>query len=170
MKEETNNEVSRRKFFTKLSLGLGAVAAAAVAIPVIGALIGPLLEKKQETWRSLGKTSDFEMGTTTLVNFENADPAPYAGITAKSGAWLRKNAEEDFIAFSVNCSHLGCPVRWEKEAELFMCPCHGGVYYKDGTVAAGPPPRHLTQYKVRVYNGQVQLLTAPLPLTSLNAS
>jgi menaquinol-cytochrome c reductase iron-sulfur subunit len=46
-----------------------------------------------------------------------------------------------------------------------MCPCHGGVYYKDGTVAAGPPPLPLPRYPVRVVNGDVQIQTSPIPIT-----
>ena len=170
MSNETNKGISRRHFLMKVGLGLGSVAAAAVAIPVIGALLAPLLENKQRVWRSVGKLDDFKIGGTSLVKFINADPKPYAGVTAKTAAWLRRNSENQFTAFSVNCTHLGCPVRWEQEAQLFMCPCHGGVYYKDGSVAAGPPPKELTQYAVRIYNGEVQILTSPLPITNINAS
>jgi menaquinol-cytochrome c reductase iron-sulfur subunit len=170
MNNETKHEISRRNFLMKVGLGLGGVAATAVAIPVIGALLAPLLQKKKQSWRTVGVIDDFTIGSTSLVKFINSDPVPYAGVTAKTAAWLRRNAENDFIAFSVNCTHLGCPVRWEPEAELFMCPCHGGVYYKDGSVAAGPPPKELTQYAVRVYNGEVQIQTAPLPLTNINAT
>jgi menaquinol-cytochrome c reductase iron-sulfur subunit len=170
MSYETNKEISRRNFLMKLGVGLGSVAAAAVAIPVIGALLAPLLENKQRVWRTVGKLDDFKIGGTSLVKFVNADPVPYAGVTANTAAWLRRNSENQFTAFSVNCTHLGCPVRWEQQAQLFMCPCHGGVYYKDGSVAAGPPPKELTQYAVRIYNGEVQILTSPLPITNINAS
>jgi menaquinol-cytochrome c reductase iron-sulfur subunit len=61
---------------------------------------------------------------------------------------------------------LGCPVRWLPDADLFMCPCHGGVYYKDGKVAAGPPPRPLVKYPVRLRNGQVEIRTSPLPIST----
>jgi menaquinol-cytochrome c reductase iron-sulfur subunit len=61
---------------------------------------------------------------------------------------------------------MGCPVRWLPDAELFMCPCHGGVYYTDGTVAAGPPPKPLVRYEVRVVNDQVQIKAAALPITT----
>jgi menaquinol-cytochrome c reductase iron-sulfur subunit len=47
-----------------------------------------------------------------------------------------------------------------------MCPCHGGVYYEDGSVAAGPPPRGLYQYPVRVNNGQVEIMASPIPITT----
>lgn len=169
MKNESHSEISRRKFLMKISLGLGSLAAAAVAVPVVGALLAPLLEKQQQKWRKVGSVKDFPVGDTTLVKFINADPKPYAGITAKSAAWIRRNTETDFVAFSANCTHLGCPVRWEHDAELFMCPCHGGVYYKNGTVAAGPPPKPLPQYEVRLYKDEVQVKTAPLPITNITA-
>ncbi len=95
---------------------------------------------------------------------------PWAGVTARSAAWLRRVEQDEFIAFSVNCRHLGCPVRWVPGAELFMCPCHGGVYYKDGSVAAGPPPAPLKRYPVRVANGVVEIQADPLPLTSTGAT
>jgi len=49
---------------------------------------------------------------------------------------------------------------------LFMCPCHGGIYYKDGTVAAGPPPKPLYRFAVRVVDGTVQIRSAPVPITT----
>ncbi len=168
MKEETAGEISRKNFFMKIALALGSVTALIIAIPVVGALLAPLLEGKEDEWRKVGLVSDFAAGTTKLVSFINSDPKPYAGVTARSAAWLRKDSDNKFTAFSVNCTHLGCPVRWEATAELFMCPCHGGVYYKDGTVASGPPPKELTQYPVRVFKSEVQIKTEPLPLTKIS--
>ncbi|MBF9254043.1 Rieske (2Fe-2S) protein [Pontibacter sp. 172403-2] len=166
---ETGTEEDRRRFLMKLSLGLGGLAAAAAGIPVLGALLAPLLEKTGQTWRTVGTLRDFEIGTTSLIKYENPNPQAWAGVTAHSAAWLRRDSEKEFLAFSVNCTHLGCPVRWEQKADLFMCPCHGGVYYRDGTVAAGPPPNSLPQYAVRVKSGQVQIRTAPIPITNITA-
>lgn len=166
---ESEKKINRQKFFVKISLGLAGLSAAVASIPVISALIAPLLQQPKEKWRTVGKLTDFASGTTTLVTFENADPKPYAGVTAKSAAWLRKNDATNFIAFAANCTHLGCPVRWEAQAQLFMCPCHGGVYYKDGTVAAGPPPKPLTKYEVRINKDEVQIKTSPLHITNITA-
>jgi menaquinol-cytochrome c reductase iron-sulfur subunit len=158
--------LSRRQFLGRLSIAVGAVAAALVGVPIIGVLMTPLVKTTPETWRAVGKTDDFEVGKTVSVTFLDASPLPWAGVTAKTAAWLRRMSEQDFIAFSVNCTHLGCPVRWLQDAELFMCPCHGGVYYQDGAVAAGPPPSPLSRYPVRVQNGQVEIRTEPLPITT----
>jgi menaquinol-cytochrome c reductase iron-sulfur subunit len=47
-----------------------------------------------------------------------------------------------------------------------MCPCHVGVFYSDGTVAAGPPQHPLIRYPVRVNNGQVEIQSVPVPITT----
>lgn len=155
----------RRTLVARLSIGLGVVGAALIGVPVAGFLLAPLVESIARKWRAVGAVSDFQQGATVEVRFDDASSVPWAGVTGRTGAWLRHDADGRFIAFAINCTHLGCPVRWMPQAELFLCPCHGGVYYKDGTVAAGPPPRPLTQYPVRVRDGQVQILTSPTPIT-----
>lgn len=159
--------ITRKQFLTTISLTIAGCSAVVMAVPVVSALVAPLLESDEPLWRTVGRVDDFPVGGTTLVTFDNADPEAYAGELARSAAWLRRVDRGSFSAFAVNCSHLGCPVRWEENAQLFMCPCHGGVYYRDGSVAAGPPPKRLTEYKVRVHNSEVQLQTAPLPITSV---
>jgi menaquinol-cytochrome c reductase iron-sulfur subunit len=170
MNDEIKSEESRRNFIVKVSLGISGIAALAITVPVVGALLAPLLGKTVPQWVTVGAVNDFKPGTVTLVTFQNPDPQAFAGVTANTAAWLRKGLNNDFIAFAVNCSHLGCPVRWEENASLFMCPCHGGVYYHDGSVASGPPPRALSQYKVRIYKGNVQIQTGPIPITNLTAT
>lgn len=157
------NALDRRQFLAGLCLGLGAVGATIVGIPVIGFLLSPLVERPPEIWRPVGAVDQFQTGATTQVTFLDASPLPWAGIAAKTAAWLRREGPQEFVVFSIHCTHLGCPVRWLPDANLFMCPCHGGVYYKDGTVAAGPPPRPLARYTVRIVNGQVEILTSPIP-------
>ncbi len=154
----------RRRFLGRLSLVLSAAIGAVVTLPVIAFLLAPLTRKGPRVWRSVGPAEGFIIGQTVSVAFEDASPLPWAGVAGRTAAWLRRDGLERFTAFTVHCTHLGCPVRWVAEAELFLCPCHGGVYYADGTVSAGPPPRPLPQYPVRVRNGQVEILTSPIPL------
>ncbi len=155
-------EADRRGFLNRVSLLLAGTAGAIVAAPSLGFLLG--LRKVEPAWRSLGPVDKFQPGTTTLVAFTDPSPLPWAGVTAGTAAWLRRRQGDDFIAFSINCTHLGCPVRWLPDADLFMCPCHGGVFYNDGRVASGPPGRSLFRYPVRVNNGAVEILASPLPI------
>ncbi|MCA9233955.1 MAG: ubiquinol-cytochrome c reductase iron-sulfur subunit [Planctomycetales bacterium] len=163
---QTENVSDRRSFYVRLSLIASSVLMALMVLPGAGFILAPLLKKPLQKWRTVGKAKDFETGATVLVQFEDPSQEPWAGVTAKTAAWLRKVDASQFIAFSVNCRHLGCPVRWIEDATLFMCPCHGGVYYSDGTVAGGPPPEALARYQVRVRGENVQIRTAAVPLTT----
>jgi len=162
----TPEELTRRSFFAKLSFALGGLCAAMLGVPLVGFVVAPLFRKMPDSWIPVGKISDFEIGKTVNVPFPDPSPLPWAGITAKGAAWLRRESDDRFTAFSINCTHMGCPVRWLQDAELFMCPCHGGVYYKDGTVAAGPPPKPLIRYEVRISNGKVEIKSAAIPITT----
>ena len=94
---------------------------------------------------------------------EKAPARPWDGATANIPCWVRRQNGETFQVFAINCTHLGCPVRWFEESHLFMCPCHGGAFYQDGSHASGPPPRGLYQYKYKVENGQLWVRGGVLP-------
>lgn len=155
----------RRVFLARLSMVLAAIGALIVAIPVVGFILGPLFEKFPRVWRRVGALNDFKVGETVKVDFLDPSPLAWAGVTAKTAAWLRRTGEGSFVAFTLHCTHLGCPVRWIATADLFLCPCHGGVFYADGSVAAGPPPRPLPRVPVRVRDGQVEILASAVPLS-----
>lgn len=145
---------------------LSALIGGVITLPGIGFVLAPVFSQPKRVWRRVGNVSKFAVGKTVNVQFEDASADAWAGVTAKTGAWLRRETDEKFVAFSINCRHLGCPVRWVEDARLFMCPCHGGVYYADGEVAAGPPPGPLARYPVRVRDGFVEVETSALPLTT----
>ncbi len=56
--------------------------------------------------------------------------------------------DQGVAAFSRRCTDLGCLVSWNRERQQFLCPCHRGVYDKNGTNIAGPPPRPLDRFEV----------------------
>jgi len=41
------------------------------------------------------------------------------------------------------CTHLGCIPIWEKNKNIWKCPCHGGEFNASGKETFGPPPRPL---------------------------
>ena len=153
----------RRRFLTWFSVASGGLIGAMLGIPIVGYLLGPLIEKAPQQWRDVGAVGDFQPGQTKIVTFENTSPLVWSGQTAQTAAYLRRQGDDTFTALAIYCTHLGCPVNWQSDAGLFLCPCHGGVYYADGSVAAGPPPHDLYHYETRVVNGKVQILTGPIP-------
>jgi Rieske Fe-S protein len=150
-----------------VTVGVGGLAAAALGVPLVGFLFGAL-RKKPEEWISLGPISKFPKDETRLVTFENPIRQPWDGPIAHTGAFIRYEGLDDdkkprFLVLAVNCAHLGCAVSWFAQSGLFMCPCHGGVYYATGERASGPPPRGLFPYVWRVRDGQLEVQAPHYP-------
>ena len=156
--------VSRRKFLFKVSIAVNALVAAAIATPVIGYLLGPIRKKgAYNSWIELGQVSDYHEGETVLATYRNPNTDKWDGDTGNVACYVRRDAGDKFTVFAVNCAHLGCPVRWFPQSELFMCPCHGGVYYSNGDRAAGPPERGLFTYNHNVIGGKLMIDAGQMP-------
>lgn len=157
-------KTTRRNFLVTLGMALNAVAAALLAVPIIGYLGGALRRRKaDQAWIRLGALDDFPVGQTRLATYTNPFTTPWDGETAEIPCWVRRVASDRFQIFAINCTHLGCPVRWFPESGLFMCPCHGGVYYEDGQHASGPPPRRLYEYEYKLDGDQLLVKGGQLP-------
>ena len=164
--------VSRRNFMMGVGIALNAIVASAITVPVIAYLAGPLLGRRDRyhAWVDLGDVNDFPGGETTLVDFRNPFTNSWDGDTANLPAYVRSFPPGKFTVFAVNCAHLGCPVRWFSESQLFMCPCHGGAYYADGSRASGPPERGLFTYETKIENGRLFIHAGQMPTLSNRAS
>jgi len=158
--------LSRRRFFTKMGILFNGLVGAAIAVPVIGYLFSSITRGSEEgylSWVPLGKVSDFPEGETRLATFQSPYVMPTDGKTVETACWVRRIANDQFQVFAVNCAHLGCPVRWFPQSGLFMCPCHGGAYYRDGSRASGPPERGLFEYPYEVRDGLIRIKAGELP-------
>ena len=166
-----NNPLTRRSLLMKIGILLNGVVALAIATPVVGYLLGPIKRRSAYNhWISLGEVNQFPEGQTRLATFVNPNKTPQDGVTADTPCWVRRETGNTFQVFAINCAHLGCPVRWFPQSELFMCPCHGGVYYADGSRAAGPPERGLFEYQYKITKGQLHIFAGQLPTLSNEAS
>ena len=154
--------VSRRRFLSRITLALCGAIGVVVSAPIVAYLLSPLIRPTRQSWQGIGSTDNFKIGKTVQIALEDPSSLAWAGHTARTAAWLRRDSETSFTVFALNCTHLGCPVNWLEDARLFLCPCHGGVYNADGSVAAGPPPHPLLRYEVRVQNDQVEILARGL--------
>lgn len=158
--------VDRRGFLFKLGLAVNAVAATLFALPLIGYILAPMRKKAWQAWIPLGPAEGFPVGETRLATYRNPFTVPWDGVTADIPCWVRRISGSSFQVFAVNCTHLGCPVRWFPESGLFMCPCHGGAYYEDGKRASGPPPRGLFEYEYKIEGGQLVVRGGEIPTLS----
>jgi nitrite reductase/ring-hydroxylating ferredoxin subunit len=162
--------VSRRWLLFKASVALNGLVGMVLAVPVLRYLLAPW--KKDATfnsWTTLGPIDAFPIGETRIAYYRNAAQNPWDGQTDNIACYVRREAGRQFKVFAINCAHLGCPVRWFPQSQLFMCPCHGGVYYADGSRASGPPERGLFTYDWQIVSGQLQIDAGQMPTLSNTA-
>jgi len=160
------NVLSRRELFMKLGMLFNGVVAAALTAPILGFLLSSVTRGRANgylSWVPLGRVSEFPEGETRLATFRNPNVMPTDGKTVDTACWVRRIGGDQFQVFAINCAHLGCPVRWFPQSGLFMCPCHGGAYYRDGARASGPPERGLFEYPYKVQDGLVTIQAGELP-------
>ncbi|MDB4965785.1 MAG: Rieske (2Fe-2S) iron-sulfur domain protein [Myxococcales bacterium] len=169
---ENERPPSRRGMLLRLGLLINGAAAALLLTPVVRYLLAPARKqamRSDQAWVTLGPLEQFPEGQTRLATFTNPFRHPWDGETADIPCWVRHIRGNQFQVFAINCAHLGCPVRWFAQSALFLCPCHGGVYYEDGSLAGGPPPRGLWQYRHKIERGALVILAGRLPTLSESA-
>jgi menaquinol-cytochrome c reductase iron-sulfur subunit len=158
--------LSRRRVLMKLGILFNSAVGVILAVPIVRYVLSPVLRERKpgyESWLSLGMLDQFPEGQTRLATYRNPIANASDGETANIPCWVRNVGGGTYQVFAINCAHLGCPVRWFPQSGLFMCPCHGGVYYQDGSRASGPPERGLFEYHYKVDQGKLLIQAGAMP-------
>lgn len=168
---DSSRIVSRRWLLFKAGMALNGFVGIVLAVPVLRYLFAPWRnDTTYDSWISLGPASGFPEGQTRLAFYKNPAMNPWDGQTDNVACYVRNVSGNQFQVFAINCAHLGCPVRWFPQSQLFMCPCHGGVYYADGARAAGPPERGLYTYSWKIVAGELHIDAGRMPTLSNRAT
>src|SRR5256885_12199545 len=152
--------------FVKLGLLFSGLVSMLMGVPILGYVLSPIIRDRKgrdESWLSLGSVDQFPSGQTRLSTYRNPVANAWDGETANVACWVRRIDDTAFQVFATNCAHLGCPVRWFSQSGLFMCPCHGGAYYADGSRASRPPERGLFEDAYRVDRGMLLIRAGEMP-------
>ena len=156
-----SQELSRRKFLDAFVGAAAAVVAAALATPVVGYFLSPLLKKTAgKTTVPIARTSEVPIDIPTFFSYEEAIRDAWVTTTTSKGAWIVNKDGKNFIVYDPHCTHLGCPYYWNPEKQIFQCPCHGGDFDINGKVLAGPPPRPLDKLAFTIVDDTIQLITS----------
>lgn len=152
----SDGELDRRQFMGIATWAIGAIVAALYSVPAIAYLIGPALRRdEEEDWLFLGTTSRVELDTPTLFKTTVEREAGWIVNQEELTAYVLTEDGRNYVAMSNICTHLGCRVRWIEDQQQFFCPCHNGVFDKDGEVLEGPPPRPLDRFEVNVEGEEI---------------
>lgn len=141
--------ITRTRFLSGVAIAGGAVLSAAILVPIVGFAVSDSVKSPSTEWVDIGPVSNFPAQQTTGIAVTGQADGPDAR------AWVRNN-DGQLIAIWDRCSHLGCPVEYSKGGDNYVCPCHGSAFSSLGLVTAGPAPRPLDRFNVKVVgsNGQ----------------
>lgn len=156
MREES--DLSRRKFLEKVTMGIGGALTVLFGIPAAIFVVKPVLKKEEGSgWMRLGSISKVTPGTPTLFSLKVERETGWITDQDEIMVYVYTEDGRDYAVMSNICTHLACRVRWIEERQEFFCPCHNGVYDKQGNVLAGPPPRPLDRYEFKVENEDIYI-------------
>ena len=90
--------------------------------------------------------TQLQPGKPAEVVFHRSRVDGWKVIDEKTTAWVVKSDDQNVIAYTPACTHLGCAYHWDEQQKYFLCPCHTSAFSLDGKVIMGPAPRPLDRY------------------------
>jgi len=144
--------ISRRRFLSYASGVLSALIGFLLAVPLIRFYIGNTFTSSGERWLKIGDIKDIKLNQPNLFNAGHVKQDGWRQTMQQESVYVVRRPDNSYNVFSYTCTHLGCPVHWDDEVQLFLCPCHDGGFNIDGTVAKGPPPRPLDKLEHKIDN------------------
>jgi len=152
---QPQNGIGRRRFYLACIYGLPALIGAALSLPAAVYLLFPPRAKKNEEWVDAAKVGDLPLKAPEEVVFRRNRVDGWKVLSEKTTAWVVKMSDREIVAYTPQCTHLGCAYRWDEQKQYFICPCHTSAFGLDGKVLTGPAPRPLDRYQTRVDNGRL---------------
>jgi menaquinol-cytochrome c reductase iron-sulfur subunit len=152
-----NSGTTRRGFYMVAIYGLWGIITAALGLPALIYLFVPPKARKQNEWVEAGDISQLMPGMPVEMFFRRNRVDDWKVTSEKTSAWVVKMPNEQIVAYSPACTHLGCPYHWEQTKNEFICPCHNSVFALDGKVVDGPAPRPLDRFETKIQGKQLLL-------------
>jgi cytochrome b6-f complex iron-sulfur subunit len=80
------------------------------------------------------------------------------GITPflKSDLYIYKSAKTIQV-YDAHCTHMGCIIHFDKDANVFNCPCHKSRFDAEGHKLRGPAKRDLNRVTYEVKNNTLMI-------------
>lgn len=148
---------TRRSFYVGAIYTIWAVISAALGAPAALYLLLAPKTRTSEQWIDAGNVSKLAAGQPVEMVFRRNRTDGWKVVSEKGTAWVVKTPDENVVAFGPQCTHLGCAHHWDDKKNMFVCPCHNSLFSIDGSVSAGPAPRPLDRYEVKVEGSRLLL-------------
>jgi Rieske Fe-S protein len=151
--------MTRRDLYRHGSMVLGGLVKLAVAVPAVAFLISPLRR------RGPGGGEDAFETLTSLSQLVIGVPRSFAIIRDRTDAWVKypnepagsvwlirqpAGAKPEVIAYTAECTHLGCAINLSADSKTFLCPCHTSSFDLEGRPLNQVPPRPMDRLDVEL--------------------
>ncbi|MEJ2157193.1 MAG: ubiquinol-cytochrome c reductase iron-sulfur subunit [Desulfobacteraceae bacterium] len=152
--------LDRRRF---MEVGIYTITGAITVVSGIALVrfaIGPSFHPEKVRWIEVelddtaGRIPDF---SRVVLEYEKRDG--WLTASARSLAYVMRKKQDEVVAISAACTHLGCIVTWDEDQQIFKCPCHNGRYNAEGEVISGPPPKPLRRHRTKIEDNRILLAT-----------
>jgi len=148
---------TRRNFSVAAIYGIWAAMLAALGLPGAAYLLIPSRIRRKNDWVEAGDITQLVPKVPLEVAFRRNRVDGWRVVSEKSTAWLVRLSSNDVVAYSPQCTHLGCAYHWDQRRTEFICPCHNSVFSIDGSVLEGPAPRPLDRFQTKVEGNKLML-------------
>ena len=149
-------DTTRRALLGSITSGLLTAIGGILGILGGGAVLSSTVRRQQE-WLAASALHELPDNQPTPVTLSVMRLDGYREAIERRTIFLVKTGEADVAAFDARCTHLGCLVGWDADAQVFRCPCHGGVFDRTGAVMDGPPLEGLLEIATRVDGDRVMV-------------
>ena len=153
--------LTRRQMIIATGAGAAGIAAL-LTVPAVGFVLSPLFQKTRISFIRVGPIDNIPMGVPTPLTVPVPSGEAYDTTPVNRIVYVVRKRGGDTLALTNVCTHMQCDVHWDPSRQQFLCPCHGGLYDRDGINVGGPPPSPLPEWVHAVVqeNGEMVLYIA----------
>jgi len=146
---ETGNGKSAGNIKRRTFLGVLFFAVAALCLRMTSLAYSFLRPpKKAGTFGSVINAGD-------ISDLPQLDAAP---VHVPRGRFWLVRGKDGVTALHSSCTHLECLFGWDDNKEVFVCPCHGSEFSRDGRVLNGPATRDLDRFPIQLVTGKQEIV------------
>jgi arsenite oxidase small subunit len=146
--------VTRREF---VKIGISGSLAAGIA----PAFAAPAAQEKPREYPVATVAQLDALKVDSPVAFTYPDEnSPAVLIRLRGAAMGGIGPGDTIVAFSILCTHKGCPVSYRPERKMMICPCHWSSFdpAKTGQMVIGQGSQALPQVKLRLQGSAIQAI------------
>ncbi len=150
------SNLNRRDFLRIGGTGVSGLIAGQ-ALPLAPADAAAKTKEQVYSPADVAPLADLPVGASLEFQYPDEDsPAVMIHLAEAAKGGIGPN--NAIVAYSTLCTHKGCPVQYNPERKMLICPCHWSTFdaAKAGAIVIGHASQPLPQIKLRIEADRIQ--------------